>query len=108
MLLEQPLSSGTGLRLFKYLLVRTSTLALNTPSAFSSSNRLMRCLIPVERDLLWSFIVPDGFHEETLSCRFVSFFAEQEIDCLTLLIDCTIQVGPLAFDTDVRFINTPR
>jgi len=52
----------------------------------------VRCLIPVERDLLRSFIVLYGLDEETLGGRYTSFFAQQEIDCLALLVDGSIQV----------------
>jgi hypothetical protein len=55
----------------------------------------VRCLISVERDLGRRRFVLDGLNEESFcGCR-IPLFAEQGLDCLALLIDCTIEVGPL-------------
>lgn len=46
--------------------------------------------------------------KETLSCRNVSVFAEQEIDCQAMLINGAIEIRPVPSDFDVSLIYAPR
>ena len=38
----------------------------------------------------------------------IAMFTQQEINCKSSLTDRTIEIRPLPFDPDVRFVNAPR
>ena len=68
---------------------------------------LMGCPTAVERDLLWDLVITDRFFEEAYGGRSIPIFTQQEIDCLTLLIDRAVEIAPLALHFDIGFIDSP-
>jgi hypothetical protein len=71
------------------------------------SHCLMCRLITVECDFLRYLMIADRLAEEANGSRFIAMLAQSEIDCPALLIDCTIEIMPLAFDTDIGLIDSP-
>jgi hypothetical protein len=68
---------------------------------------LQRCVVGaalVHRDLVRHSIVPHGFLEEAPGGVGITLGGQQEIDRLTLLVDCPIQILPGAVDFDVGLI----
>src|SRR5208283_3198489 len=70
--------------------------------------RPMRSLIVVERDLLWQ---PALALERPPEKRFggcnIPLGAEQKIHRLSLLVDSTVKICPLAFDLHIGFVDSP-
>ena len=64
--------------------------------------------IAIERNPLRGAVLPCGSCKEPLGGSNISVFAQQEIDCEILLIDCSVEVCPPASNSDVRFICSPR
>src|SRR5262245_35900205 len=62
---------------------------------------------PINGDRLRDPVPADGLREQPSRGLLVSVFREQKINGFPVLIDRTIQVPPLAFDADVRFIHPP-
>jgi hypothetical protein len=52
-------------------------------------------------------LLPSAFFlEEAYGGRFISVLTQQEIDCLTLLIDRAIEIAPLPLHFDIGFIGS--
>jgi hypothetical protein len=64
-------------------------------------------LTAVERDLLQGPMIADRFLEEAYGGRFVPILTQQEIDCLTLLIDGAVEMALLTLHFDIVFIDSP-
>jgi hypothetical protein len=67
---------------------------------------LMRRLTTIECDLLRDLIIADRFLEEAYGGRFISILIQQEIDCLTLLVDRAVEIAPLTLHFDIGFIDS--
>jgi hypothetical protein len=61
----------------------------------------------VECDLLRDIIITDRLLEEAYGGRLIPVLSQQEIDCLTLLIDRAVEIAPLTIHFDIGFINSP-
>ncbi len=68
---------------------------------------LMGRLTAVECDLPRSLMISDRLLEEAYGSRFIPILAQQEIDCLTLLIDRAVEIAPLTLHFDIGFIDSP-
>jgi hypothetical protein len=68
---------------------------------------LMRRLTTVECDLLRGLMTADRLLEEAYGGRFIPVFTQQEVDCLTLIIDRAVEIAPLTIHFDIGFINSP-
>ena len=64
----------------------------------------------VERHLAWNARRARGerLAKERLRGRDATVAAEQEINRLALLVDGAVEVVPLRFDRDIRFVHSPR
>ena len=85
-------------------------LALIAIEMFAESlfGRAMRSLVTVERDLMrQSTLASESSPEKCLGGRDIPLGAKQKIDCLALVVDCTIKISPTPFDFDVSLINAP-
>jgi hypothetical protein len=75
---------------------------------FSAGHKPMERLIAVERDLLWQ---PALALERPPEKRFggcnIPLGAEQKIHRLSLLVDSTVKISPLAFDLHIDFVDPP-
>src|SRR5262245_13716052 len=49
----------------------------------------------VERDLIRGLVITDRFLEEAHGGRYISILTQQEINCLTLLVDRAVEIAPL-------------
>ena len=58
-------------------------------------------------DLDWSRTSLQPTGEERPGCRSVATLADQDLDYLPVLVDRAVEVGPLAGDLDVGFIDKP-
>jgi hypothetical protein len=81
---------------------------LNGQDAFGLQfgDGLMRRLTTIECDLLRDLIIADRFLEEAYGGRFISILIQQEIDCLTLLVDRAVEIAPLTLHFDIGFIDS--
>src|SRR5688572_25925514 len=70
------------------------------------TNSPMRSGIGVKRDDARRSIVLHGFPEERFRRGNVASFAEPEIHCSTLLVDCPIQVRPAAIHLYIGLVTT--
>ena len=61
----------------------------------------------VECDLLRDIIITDRLLEEAYGGRLIPVLSQQEIDCLTLLIDRAVEIAPLTIHFDIGFIDSP-
>jgi hypothetical protein len=68
---------------------------------------LMGRLTAVERDLLRNLVITDRFLEEAYGGRLIPLLTQQEIDCLSLLIDRAVEIAPLTLHFDIGFIDSP-
>jgi hypothetical protein len=68
---------------------------------------LIGCLTAVKRDLLRDIMIANRFHEEAYGGRSIPILTQQEIDCLTLLIDRAVEIAPLTLHFDIGFIDSP-
>jgi hypothetical protein len=78
--------------------------------ATQQPQRAMAWLVSIERDLARH---PrqrraERLTKERLRSRDTAVSAKQEVDRLAMLVNRAIQVVPLRFDLEVRFINPPR
>src|SRR5215470_6557770 len=64
-------------------------------------------LTAVERDLLRDIMIADRLLEEAYGGRLISILTQQEIDCLSLLIDRAVEIAPLTIHFDIGFIDSP-
>jgi hypothetical protein len=82
---------------------------LNGQDAFGLQfgNGLMRRPTAIECDLLRDLMIADRFLEEAYGGRFISILTQQEIDCLTLLVDRAVEIAPLTLHFDIGFIDSP-
>lgn len=62
---------------------------------------------PVNGDRLRDPVPANGLLEKPEGGRLVSVFCEQKVNSLSVRIHRTIQIPPLAFHADVRFIHPP-
>ena len=58
-------------------------------------------------DELWHAIVANSLDQELLGRAFVPSLCQKEINCMSLLIHCTVQIHPSALDLDVCLIHSP-
>jgi hypothetical protein len=61
----------------------------------------------VERDLIRGLVIPDRLLEEAYGGRFISILTQQEINCLTLLVDRAVEIAPFPLHFDIGFIDSP-
>ena len=47
------------------------------------------------------------FLEEAYGSRLIPILTQQEIDCLSLLIDRAVEIAPLTLHFDIGFIDSP-
>src|SRR5450830_626921 len=70
-------------------------------------NRCFICTALIHGDLSWQAIEKHGFVEEAHGSSFIAFSSEKKIDGLSLFVDGTIQILPLAVNCNVGFIHSP-
>jgi hypothetical protein len=68
---------------------------------------LMRCPTSIECDLLRDLMIADRFLEEAYGGRFISIPTQQELDCLTLLVNRALEIAPLTLHFNIGFIDSP-
>src|SRR6187200_3381410 len=68
----------------------------------------MRGSIAVKRELLWNASLLDRLRKEALGRSHIAVFTQEKINGLSLPIHRAVQVTPLPFDPNVRFITPPR
>src|SRR5262245_16043797 len=68
---------------------------------------LMGHLTAVECDLLRDIMIADRLLEEAYGGRSIAILTQQEIDCLTLLIDRAVEIAPFPLHFDIGFIDSP-
>jgi hypothetical protein len=57
---------------------------------------------------MWqSALGPESSPEKCHGGRDIPLGTEQKLDCLALVVDCTIKINPTPFDFDVSLINAP-
>src|SRR5258708_39802237 len=68
----------------------------------------MRCGIAIQSDADGSTPVgAERFAEERLGRRNVSLWTQPEVDCIALLVHCTVEIDPSAAHLQVRLVYAP-
>ena len=68
----------------------------------------MRGGIAIQRDLLGDAPLLDRARKEALGRGNIAVFTQEKINGLSFPIHCTVQIAPLPFDPNVRFLAPPR
>src|SRR5450755_4885029 len=68
----------------------------------------MRSRVSIERNNPRCAVLLHCLDEEAFRCRNIASFTQQEVYRPTLLVHCTIQVGPTALHLYIGLITTPR
>src|SRR5271165_3728087 len=87
-----------------------STVLLQSALGFELHNRrrVSGVLVGVDDPRLQAVRTSQGFGQKALGSCCVPFGREQEVDRRTGGVHRAIQIYPLAFDPDVRLVDTPR
>jgi hypothetical protein len=58
-------------------------------------------------DRLWQIMLPNRAFEKTARCGQVSSGGAQKVNCVTVTVDCPVQIFSSAVDLDVGFVHAP-
>src|SRR5262245_28857543 len=64
--------------------------------------------IPIKGDLLGYAALLNCLLQEPLRGGDIAVFTQEKVDGLSLGVDSSIEIGPLAFDLNVGFVDAPR
>jgi hypothetical protein len=85
----------------------TACSILEPIGSIAGQDRLLVSLTTIDDDAFRTAMPFESLAQEPFGSREIAPLAEPELHCVTVAVDCAVEIPPLSTDLDIGFINMP-